>query len=142
MIPKSLESDWAILSIKFCIPNIGFIDISGHLKWFYTAVILHSHLHSYFLISYESYHMSHNGCPSKNPDIKTPLLLAFLVGVDIGFSSLASNDFHYDFWCYFWLNHLPKINTWFCQIQFRWILFNFLTIKIIGTITEFSLEWF
>ena len=34
MIPKSLESDWTILSIKFCIPNIGFIDISGHKNGF------------------------------------------------------------------------------------------------------------
>ena len=30
VIPKSLESDWTTLSIKCCIPNIGFIDISGH----------------------------------------------------------------------------------------------------------------
>ena len=31
-----------------------------------------------------------NGCPSKNPDIKTPLVASFLLGAVINFSPLAA----------------------------------------------------
>ena len=77
----------------------GVLNIFNCLKKFSLNVISPQYIFKYLmLIRKKSWEKSltspngchHNGSASKNPDIKTPLVVSFSLGVVIHFSSLAA----------------------------------------------------